>query len=162
MRPPDANRWVLERANSVSVLPSAAGAPVAGVYSRQKASELVWYMNQARIEAGLPAMEFDGTLAEVAGVRADDLAERDYFSHYGPDGSSAFSELSARAVGYALTGENLARNNYPDSESLKVAFEALMNSEGHRANILEPRFTKVGVSVLLDGDLWIYVAVFMD
>lgn len=146
----------------VASLPSAANVAVAGVYSTEKAIQLVAYMNAARIEANLPPMSTDALLATVAGVRAEDLAEREYFDHYSPDGSSAFSELSARGIRYGLAGENLARNNFPDAESLKVAFDALMASEGHRANILEPRFTRVGVAAILDGQLWIYVMVFMD
>jgi uncharacterized protein YkwD len=152
----------LPRDTTIPVLSSGSTAPVVGIYSAEKASQLVQYMNEARIEAGLATMATMPTLEEVAGVRAEDLAERQYFDHYAPDGSSAFSELSARGVGYGLAGENLARNNYPDNDSLQVAFDALMNSEGHRANILEPRFTRVGVAALLDGDLWIYVTVFMD
>ena len=119
-------------------------------------------MNEARAKAGLSVMSVDALLEEVASVRAEDLAERNYFDHYSPDGSSAFSELSARGVNYGLAGENLARNNYPDADSLQVAFDALMTSPGHRANILEPRFNRVGVAALLDGELWIYVTVFMD
>lgn len=152
----------LRAADPVASLPSAANVAVAGVYSPEKAVQLVAYMNKARIAAGLPPMATDSLLAAVAGVRAEDLAEREYFDHYSPDGSSAFSELSARGVNYGLAGENLARNNFPDAESLKVAFNALMASEGHRANILEPRFTRVGVAAILDDELWIYVMVFMD
>jgi uncharacterized protein YkwD len=152
----------LRAAEPVASLPSAATVAVPGIYSPEKAAELIALMNEARVAAGLPPMATDSLLTTVAGVRAEDLAEREYFDHYSPDGSSAFSELSARGVNYGLAGENLARNNFPDAESLGIAFDALMASEGHRANILEPRFTRVGVAALLDGDLWIYVMVYMD
>jgi len=53
-----------------------------------------------------------------------------YFDHYAPDGSSAFSELAARGLRYRLAGENLARNNYPDSRTVEAAYEGLMASPG--------------------------------
>ncbi len=119
-------------------------------------------MNAARGEAGLPAPMPDSLLAEVALVRARDLVARDYFAHYGPDGGSAFSELGLRGVGYLLAGENLARNNYPRARSATVAFDGLMASPGHRANILEPRFRAAGVAAVADGAMWYYITAFID
>ena len=127
-----------------------------------KAQGLLDSMNAARVAEGLPALVSDDTLVAVAMRRAEDLVANDYFAHYGPDGGSAFSELAARGVNYALAGENLARNNYLESKTVAAAFEGLMASPGHRANILEPRFTKVGVVAVLDGRMWVYVTVFMS
>lgn len=127
-----------------------------------KAQGLLDSMNAARASEGLPALAVDETLVAVALSRARDLVENDYFAHYGPDGGSAFSELAARGVNYALAGENLARNNYLEAKTVAAAFEGLMASPGHRANILEPRFTKVGVVAVLDGRMWVYVTVFMS
>ena len=127
-----------------------------------KAQGLLASMNAARVAEGLSPLEVDETLVAVALSRAQDLVKNDYFAHYGPDGGSAFSELAARGVSYALAGENLARNNYLESKTVAAAFEGLMASPGHRANILEPRFTKVGVVAVLDGRMWVYVTVFMS
>ena len=119
-------------------------------------------MNAARKAAGLPALQRDATLESVALVRAHNLIQYGYFDHYGPDGESAFTELAARGVTYRLAGENLARNNFLDAKTVAAAFDALMASAGHRANILEPRFSEAGVAAVLTGHMWVYVTVFKD
>ncbi len=118
-------------------------------------------MNAARAAEGLHPLAWSSELELVAQARADHLIEHGYFGHHGPDGSSAFTELRARGAAYAIAGENLARNTYPDAVSPSVAFEALMASPGHRANILEPRFHSVGVVAVRDGAMWLYVTVFL-
>ena len=130
--------------------------------SSVRAATLFASMNTARTEAGLPPLESDDTLAEVALIRAGDLVARHYFDHYSPDGGSAFSELGLHGVAYGLAGENLARNNYPVARSVEVAFDGLMASPGHRANILEPRFRAAGIAAVADGAQWYYVTVFID
>ena len=147
----------------VPALPAAAleqtvvAAPVA-----ELADALLEDMNAARAAEGLAQLAPSNDLARVAMARAQDLAERDYFDHYAPDGSSAFTELAARGIAYTIAGENLARNNYPYAQTEAVAFEALMASPGHRANILEPRFAQAGVAAVNAGTYWLYVTVFMN
>lgn len=141
------------------------GAPATAdalVQSPAKARTLFDAMNVARTEAGLASLQWSGELGDVAHARAADLAAYDYFDHYGPDGHSAFSELAARGISYQLAGENLARNNYPETHTAQTAFDSLMASPGHRANILEPRFASAGVAAVRDGNMWLYVTVFMD
>jgi len=127
-----------------------------------KARALFDLMNAARSQEGLEPLEWDASLEEVAYARARNLVEHGYFDHYAPDGESAFSELSARGIRYRLAGENLARNNYIETKTVGAAFDGLMNSPGHRANILETRFTLGAVAAVQDGRMWIYVTVFMD
>lgn len=127
-----------------------------------KARGLFEAMNQSRREAGLNPLEWDGALEEVAYARARNLVEHGYFDHYAPDGESAFSELAARGIRYRLAGENLARNNYIETKTVAAAFDGLMNSPGHRANILEPRFSSVAVACVKSGRMWIYVTVFLN
>jgi uncharacterized protein YkwD len=119
-------------------------------------------MNAARSAAGTQELAREPVLDAVALARAEDLLARDYFDHYGPDGESAFSELRFRGIGYRLAGENLARNNASDSRTVEAAFESLMASPGHRANIVEPRFRRVGVAAVRHGKLWLYVTIFTD
>jgi uncharacterized protein YkwD len=87
------------------------------------------------------------------------MAAQNYFSHTSPSGETAFTLMEAYGFKYALAGENIARNNYPDADSVKVAMDGFMNSPGHRQNILEPRFTKVGVGFALGSDGMKYYAV---
>jgi uncharacterized protein YkwD len=124
------------------------------------AGELMERMNEARVDAGLTELSFDAGLLTVATVRVQDLINGGYFDHYAPNGSSAFSELGARGITYGLAGENLARNTYPDVRSVQAAFDALMGSPAHRANILEPRFEDVAVAAVKTGKTWYYVTIF--
>jgi uncharacterized protein YkwD len=146
----------------VVALPAAVSQPRELVSVQDRAVELLAAMNAARAQAGLEPLAWDPDLAAVALARARDLIEHDYFDHYGPDGRSAFSELAARGIRYGLAGENLARNNYAEAKTVQAAFQGLMGSPGHRANILEPRFTRVGVAAVRSGRVWLYVTIFAD
>lgn len=146
------------------VRPLAAGlAAVSGpAPSEEKSAALLLRMNAARDENGQEPLMRDPELDEIALVRARDLVANGYFDHYGPDGSSAFSELALRGRRYRLAGENLARNNYPGPRTVQAAFDGLMASPGHRANILEEGFGRVGIAAVPAGRLWVYVTVFTD
>jgi uncharacterized protein YkwD len=126
------------------------------------ARDLLDRMNDARLRAGLAPLVRDARLEEVAAARAANLVQFGYFDHFGPGGESAFTELAARRVAYQLAGENLARNSYPTADSLRVAFDGLMASPTHRANIMEPVFTKAGVVAVRQGAWALYVTVFKD
>jgi uncharacterized protein YkwD len=67
--------------------------------------------------------------------------------------------MDAIGYGYGIAGENIARNNYPSGQSVGVAMDGFMNSAGHRANIMEAQFTRVGIGVAMDGNGMIYYAV---
>ncbi len=152
----------VQLAEPVGSLPAAVVAPSAVTPDADKAVALLAAMNAARAAEGVEPLTWDPELADVAFTRARDLLEHDYFDHYGPGGRSAFSELAVRGIRYRLAGENLARNNYPEARTVEAAFQGLMGSPGHRANILEPRFTRVGIAAVRSGRTWLYVTVFMD
>lgn len=119
-------------------------------------------INNERTSRGVPALAANGCVVYVAQLRSDDMATNNYFSHTAPDGSTAFSLLDANGVAYGWAGENLARNNYPDNETVSVAIHDLMASEGHRDNILNPNFTQLGVAAVSDGTgMWYYAMVFI-
>ena len=149
--------------------PRVLSLPASGVIrtanlqsSREKSAALVDLMNAARVRMGGSALEVDDSLAEVALARARNLVTNGYFDHYAPDGESAFTELALRGIQYRLAGENLARNNYAESRTVNAAFDGLMASAGHRANILEARFSSVGVAAVLSGKMWVYVTIFLN
>jgi uncharacterized protein YkwD len=149
-------------ASSVQALPANTQQAVAMQKLPEKARALLDSMNEARRAEGLAPLEWEASLEEVAYARAQNLVANGYFDHYAPDGESAFSELAARGIRYRLAGENLARNNYVETRTVAAAFDGLMNSPGHRANILEPRFSSVGVAAVRDGKMWVYVTVFLN
>ncbi len=146
----------------VAALPASVSQPIEVEPVHDKVVALLAAMNAARTASGLQPLNWSPALAEVALVRARDLLANGYFDHYGPDGRSAFSELAARGIRYGLAGENLARNNYAEARTVEAAFQGLMASPGHRANILEPQFTSVGVAAVRSGRTWLYVTVFTD
>ena len=146
----------------VPQLNSGVVQPSEPVVSPTKAQALLDLMNASRTREKLSPLERDAALDEVALVRARSLVTNGYFDHYSPDGESAFSELAVRGIRYRLAGENLARNNYPEARTVSAAFEGLMASPGHRANILEERFSSVGVVAVQSGRMWIYVMVFTN
>ena len=107
-------------------------------------------INGERIQRGLPPLVMHRGVADIAKFRSSDMASRGYFSHSSPEGETAFSLMDEYGLPYGWAGENLARNNYPNDQSVGIAIHDLMASEGHRANILSENYTRLGVSVATD------------
>lgn len=106
-------------------------------------NEMLKSINTERIKRNLPPIVKDIALQEAARSHAIDMARRGYFSHYTPEKKSPFDRLSARSIMYNTAGENLALA--PDT---KLAMQGLMESKGHRENILSPDFEKVGIGAV--------------
>ncbi|MFZ5646564.1 MAG: CAP domain-containing protein [Bacillota bacterium] len=118
--------------------------PVQGLNSdEQRMLDLV---NAARAKEGLKPLEADLTLVKVARLKAQDMIDNNYFSHTSPTYGSPFDMIKAAGVTYRYAGENLA-----GAPTVDIAHTNLMNSPGHRANILNPNFTKVGIGVVSGG-----------
>ncbi|MBZ4666504.1 CAP domain-containing protein [Mahella sp.] len=105
--------------------------------------EMVDYINEERVKAGLKALVTDPELANVARLKAQDMRDNNYFSHTSPTYGSPFDMMKQFGLTYRTAGENIAKNS-----SVLKAHLALMNSEGHKANILNGTFTHVGVGIV--------------
>ncbi len=116
----------------------------------QLASELLQRLNEARQRQGLGPLQRDAVLDALAYFRSSDMAERQYFSHTAPDGTTVFTYLPLLGVNWRAAGETLQRNNYPTREAAKEAARALLASPSHRAILLDGRFTHVGVVCVTD------------
>lgn len=103
-------------------------------------------VNQERTSRGLSPLEADPELTEVARRHSADMFKRGYFSHYTPEGRDPFDRMREANVRFKTAGENLAL-----APTLQIAHNGLMNSPGHRANILRPQFGRVGIGVLDGG-----------
>ena len=103
-------------------------------------SDLLILTNQARQARGLNSLTFSYQLGQAAQSYAEEMATQNFFSHTGKNGSTLGSRIGATGYQYSAAGENLAAGQ---STALSV-FQGWMNSEGHRANILNDRFTEVG------------------
>jgi len=104
-------------------------------------------VNAERAKGGnLRALVADPETLEVSRTHSRDMFARSYFAHISPEGRSPFDRLRAAKVGYRAAGENLAL-----ARTLDMAHQGLMNSPGHRANILNPAFGRVGIGIVDGG-----------
>ena len=141
---------------------AAAAAPAAPPIALTKAEDVLYKAhNVERERRGLPPLRIDQTLTDAARVRARDMATNGYFSHTSPYGEAAFSLLSWIGYRYALAGENIARNNYPDTQSPAQAMTGFISSPEHYAAMVNPKFDSVGVGYAPAGDgMRYYVLIF--
>lgn len=118
-------------------------------------------VNQDRAANGVGPLSFSGTLARVAQYRAQDMLNRNYFSHYDPStGQLAFLELFHMwGIGYSTAGENIAWSTNPSMAGFNSMF---MNSPEHRDNILKGAYHRVGVGVAGSGSKTMVVEVFSN
>ena len=97
--------------------------------------------NEARTSMGLVALQCDLILTEVARAHSQDMCDQRYFDHTALDGRSPFDRMRDGGAMFGAAGENIARGQ-PDPPSVH---DAWMNSPGHRANILNDRFLRIGI-----------------
>lgn len=113
--------------------------------------QLVNLINSERVKAGLSPLTVDIKLAQVARTKAQDMIDNNYFSHTSPTYGSPFDMMKSFGITFKSAGENIAINS-----SVQKAHVAFMNSEGHRANILNSSFTHVGIGIVSNrGSLYI-------
>ena len=111
-------------------------------------SKMLQLVNQERTKRGLKPLKADPQLTEVGRMHSQDMFSRGYFSHYTPEGKDPFDRMKASHVHFISAGENLALG-----QTLMICHEGLMNSPGHRANILNPSFGRLGIGIL-DGGVY--------
>jgi uncharacterized protein YkwD len=109
-------------------------------------TQMLALVNRERAAVGLPPLAPDPALTEVARLHSADMFARGYFAHVDPDGRDPFDRIDAAGITYLAAGENLAL-----APTLELAHSGLMNSPGHRANILRPQFGRAGIGILDGG-----------
>ncbi|MFI6289748.1 CAP domain-containing protein [Streptomyces sp. NPDC051018] len=135
--------------------PPAAKPPaqrsVASLSSAQRMeAEVLTLVNEERAKAGCSPVQYDAALAKLAGDFSADMANRGFFDHTDPDGRTPW-DRAERAGVKNLGGENIARGQ----ADAATVMQSWMNSEGHRANILNCDYKTLGVGVHLgDGGPW--------
>lgn len=115
--------------------------------------QMLQLINSERVIRGLRPLEMDRELTVVARRHSADMFARGYFSHYTPEGKDPFDRMKAADVRFRTAGENLAL-----APTLELAHTGLMNSPGHRANILNPHFGRVGIGIMSGGRRGIMVS----
>lgn len=121
------------------------------------AQNVVKYVNVHRQRAHEEPLVVDPQLTAIALDRASDLANRHYFAHVSPDGTTVIDALRGRAYHFGYAGENLAL-----ADTVAAADSGLWASPEHRDNILETHYRRIGIAVLetVDGNL--VVQIFSD
>ena len=104
--------------------------------------------NADRVKRHLPVVQWDENARETARKHSMDMALNNYFSHTNPSGESPFDRMKKDDIFFTLAGENLASGQF----SSIFAHEGLMNSLGHRENILHPEFQFLGVGVSFNSE----------
>lgn len=100
-------------------------------------------INAKRVANGLSALKINDEVQNVARIKAQDMVDNSYFSHISPIYGSPFDMMKKFGISYKTAGENIAGNS-----SNSGAVNAWMNSEGHRANILNSSFNYTGIGVV--------------
>lgn len=109
---------------------------------------MIGLVNKERIAVGLKELVFDPNLRAIARSHSEDMFKRGYFSHYSPEGETVADRAIKAEVDFLVIGENLAY-----APTLDSAHKGLMNSEGHRENILSSDYGKIGIGVM-DGGVY--------
>ncbi|MDC3414445.1 SafA/ExsA family spore coat assembly protein [Aquibacillus sp. 3ASR75-11] len=112
--------------------------------------KVIQLTNQERAKYGLPALKPDWELSRVARYKSEDIANKGYFSHTSPTYGSPFKMMRNFGIKYQSAAENLAQGQKTPKEVVK----AWMGSSGHRKNILNKKFTHIGVGYAKKGNNW--------
>jgi len=112
-----------------------------------KVLELV---NVERQKAGLSSLKMDEPLRNVARKKSEDMKANGYFDHTSPTYGSPFDMMKTFGISYTMAGENIAMGQ----KTPEAVVTAWMNSPGHKANILKPGYTYIGVGYVASGSYW--------
>ncbi len=113
-------------------------------------SEVIRLVNEKRQQNGLKPLTYDWELARVARYKSQDMKDNNYFSHQSPVYGSPFDMIKNFGITYRSAGENIAKGQ----KTPEAVVNAWMNSPGHRANILNSSYTKIGVGYVASGNIW--------
>ncbi|GAA2107818.1 CAP domain-containing protein [Actinomadura alba] len=155
-----ARRPLLDAAFSDFGIAHAAGAHPGDVYwtalwarpftaqgLARTASEVISLTNAERAEARLRPLAADPRLASAAQAHSADMVARGFYSHTSPEGGEPWDRAAAAGCTHRGIGENIACGQRSPAEVV----QGWMNSPGHRANILKPDFTHIGIGFVGGG-----------
>ncbi|MBI2506980.1 MAG: CAP domain-containing protein, partial [Candidatus Colwellbacteria bacterium] len=145
--PPEAKSLTVEK--KVSAPPPLRAEPKEELPTTQPVSTLtrsgiILETNLQRQQNGSGFLAENSTLDATAAEKANDMCAKQYFAHVSPSGIGAAELADSFGYDYISIGENLALGPFASDAAL---VEAWMGSPGHRANILNSRFTEIGVGV---------------
>ena len=112
--------------------------------------EVVRLVNEERAKNGLKPLQENWELSRIARYKSQDMVDNRYFSHTSPTYGTPFQMIRAFGLTYRTAGENIAYGQ----RTPQAVVNAWMNSSGHRANILNPSYTQIGVGYVANGNYW--------
>lgn len=113
-------------------------------------SEVVRLVNEIRVKNGLNALTEDWELSRVARYKSQDMKDNNYFSHTSPVYGTPFEMIKNFGISFKSAGENIAKGQ----ATPQAVVNAWMNSSGHRANILNSSYNRIGVGYVANGKYW--------
>lgn len=119
------------------------GTPTPSEGMTAQEQRMLQLVNEARVANGVPPVEANATLTQMARLKGQDILQKGYWGHVSPTYGSPSDMARAAGLQFWWIGENLVK-----AGSVDQAFQALMGSSPHRANILYPYHTQVGIGVL--------------
>lgn len=120
------------------------------------AEEIINLVNEDRASHGLPRLSTNPVLNLAALAKAQDMFEKNYFSHVSPEGTMPWHWFKSMGYHYTYAGENLAEG-FRDELELE---ESWMQSPSHRANILSPYYSEMGLAVVQRNNTNVVVQLF--
>lgn len=121
--------------------------PVRSAAEKGIEQEVLSLVNAERAKVGVRPLELDWELSRVAKTKSQDMVNKNYFSHQSPTYGSPFDMMKQFGISYKTAGENIASGQRSPQEVMA----SWMNSSGHRANILKPEYTHLGVGYVVGG-----------
>ena len=109
--------------------------------------QVIDLINEIRVKNGLSPLTENTALSRCAKAKSQDMHDKRYFSHQSPTYGSPFDMMKQFGITYRTAGENIAMGQ----STPQAVVNAWMNSEGHRANILNASFTQIGMGYFADG-----------
>jgi uncharacterized YkwD family protein len=132
------------------MVPSAPAPSAPDVAGNSLIEQVVQLTNEQRRQNGLPGLQVDGDLTNMAQTKARDMLDNNYFSHTSPTYGSPFEMMKRFGISYRFAGENIGKGQ----QTAEQVVSDWMNSPGHRANILNSSFTHIGIGHTENQDYW--------
>lgn len=126
--------------------PEPEEKPIESSYLSKDEEKMIELVNSERLKLGLSPLKADEDLVKLGRMKSSDMINKNYFDHNSPTYGSPFDMLKSYGVSYGYAGENIA-----GAPNVERAHTALMNSPGHRRNILNSNYTHIGIGIIDGG-----------
>ena len=119
-------------------------------------------INHLRAQKGMQKLNLNPAVTNVARLRSTDMVNRNYFSHYTPEGKHTTAVLTENGVMFARTAEILYRASPPSWGPPETIINTWLGSNIHREIIFTPQFDQVGISIIDGGNKRIVTVIFLN